>query len=670
MKQGMTGRLALGVITAAVLAACGAGGGDHGGGASVTLDGLAATGAPMANAAVAARCVSGGGSTSSAADGTFTVTLADPALPCLVQVRRDGLTLHGFAAQGGRVNVTPLTELLVARAIGGDPAQAFAGFDAARAAVLQAALDAARTYVQEQASALAGGLITGDPLTQPFSIGDADDRLLDNLAALLAQAGVTVADLRAAAAAGGDLRAAMPPEESRPHDGVAYFVRPADAVATTFAALPAAAGDAVDMNTTSRWAGVLEGAAYRIEVPANWNGELVMYAHGYAGEGLELRAVDSAMRRHLVQQGYAWAASSFSRNSYDVRAGVEDTNLLARNFNTIAAARGRPLAAPGRTYIIGHSMGGHVAAAAVEAETYATARHKVRYDGAMPMCGVVGDTALFDTFAGMQAAAHVLGGHPSVALDQWSGIKADVTTALFGTATPAPPITPTPIAGMAYASVLQNLTGGPRPLFDLGLGVGSFIAPYGLFGTTTVTTGLTTRSVSDTTAIVYKVDGQDALSADLNAVAPRAIAPADANRRRWDGLRWIPKVNGQLMAPVVSIHTLGDLFVPFGMQQVYRRRAEGHGAGHLLVQRAIRGVSHCDFTIAEMSKSFDDMVAWVKQGTQPVGDDVLTPATVSNTGYGCSHTDDALGPDETSMAPGSVGYLRALIAMQGRNCTP
>ncbi|MFC7640713.1 hypothetical protein ACFQX6_06650 [Streptosporangium lutulentum] len=30
-------------------------------------------------------------------------------------------------------------------------------------------------------------------------------------------------------------------------------------------------------------AGVKQGAAYRIEVPANWNGELVLYAHGYRG---------------------------------------------------------------------------------------------------------------------------------------------------------------------------------------------------------------------------------------------------------------------------------------------------------------------------------------------------------------------------------------------------
>ena len=82
-----------------------------------------------------------------------------------------------------------------------------------------------------------------------------------------------------------------------------------------------AGGDTVEMSATSRWAGVLEGAAYRIEVPPNWNGELVMYAHGYAGEGLTLAAVDSSIRRYLIQHGYAWAASSYSKNSYDVRAG-------------------------------------------------------------------------------------------------------------------------------------------------------------------------------------------------------------------------------------------------------------------------------------------------------------------------------------------------------------
>ncbi|HYF20029.1 MAG TPA: alpha/beta hydrolase [Ramlibacter sp.] len=555
---------------------------------------------------------------------------------------------------------------MVARAAAGNPGTAFAAFDGVKAADIVRQLDSARTYVLAQVAALAGGTPSGDPLTRPFAIGDAEDKLLDNLGAALQAAGKSVADLRTAAAEAKELRAALPPEETRGQDSKAFALGATDAAATTFAAMTALAGDTVDVAATSRWAGVLGGAGYRIEVPPNWNGELVMYAHGYAGEGLALAPATSAIRRYLVQNGYAWAASSYSRNSYDVRAGVEDTNRLALAFNEIATARGRELAKPSRTWIIGHSMGGHVAAAAVEAETLATANHKLRYDGAMPMCGVVGDTALFDTFAGMQAAAHVLGGHPTAPLDQWASIKTAVTAALFGTTLGTQQVMPNGAAGMAYYSVLQNLTGGPRPLFDLGYAIGGSYAagPYGVFGTTTVTTGITTKPSADTSGITYKIDGDTAASAALNAAAPKATAPADANRLRRDGLRWIPKVNGQLMAPVLTLHTLGDLFVPFNMEQVYRQRADAQGAGGRLVQRAIRGASHCDFTIAEMSQGFSDLVKWVKDGTKPAGDDVLTPATVAAPTYGCTFTRDALVPDDSS----TTRALRGAIAQAGKTC--
>jgi hypothetical protein len=133
---------------------------------------------------------------------------------------------------------------------------------------------------------------------------------------------------------------------------------------------------------------------------------------------------------------------------------------------------------------------------------------------------------------------------------------------------------------------------------------------------------------------------------------------------RRDGLRWIPKVNGQIMAPVVSLHTLGDLFVPFSMQQIYKQRATANGSDQWLVQRAIRGVTHCDFTNAEMSKGFTDLVQWVKQGTKPAGDDVTTAATVAATTYGCAHTNNKVDGDDS----GSTKALRGLVAQSGKSC--
>jgi fermentation-respiration switch protein FrsA (DUF1100 family) len=460
------------------------------------------------------------------------------------------------------------------------------------------------------------------------------------------------------ACGGDDTPAPVAPEPTRAQDSRSFT---ADATATTFAAMAPAAGDVVDMSTTSRWAGVLGGASYRIEVPADWNGKLVMYAHGYAGTGEQLGVSNPSIRRHLIQNGYAWAASSYSKNYYDVRAGVEDTNALALEFNKIAAANSRPLTAPTRIYITGHSMGGHITAAAIEDEAYATANHKVRYHGAVPMCGVVGDTELFNQFAAMQVTAQAIAGQPDYPTDQWADIQADVTNALF-TKFPSQPTA----AGMAYLSVVKNITGGERPMFAQGIAFGgSFPSAYGTFGSDGTVTGILNENVLDTTAYTYVIDGDPAASTALNAAVQKITPTADANRLRRDGLRWIPQVNGEFKIPVVSIHTLGDLFVPFSMEQTYAKRTAAKGNSHWLVQRAIRGASHCDFTTAEQVEAFEAMILWERDRIKPGGDDVVTPATVAAPTYGCTYTRNTLGPDDN---PASVGALRQGILATSPAC--
>src|SRR5690606_10976689 len=53
---------------------------------------------------------------------------------------------------------------------------------------------------------------------------------------------------------------------------------------------------------SSRWHGVLNGAGYRVEVPENWNGMLVMYAHGYRGEVPDLTVDNPPMRQYLLDK--------------------------------------------------------------------------------------------------------------------------------------------------------------------------------------------------------------------------------------------------------------------------------------------------------------------------------------------------------------------------------
>ena len=61
------------------------------------------------------------------------------------------------------------------------------------------------------------------------------------------------------------------------------------------------------------WTGLAsDGAAYRIEVPPQWNGTLVMYAHGFRGTGNVVWVDEPQLRQYFVDHGYAWAASSYA----------------------------------------------------------------------------------------------------------------------------------------------------------------------------------------------------------------------------------------------------------------------------------------------------------------------------------------------------------------------
>lgn len=100
------------------------------------------------------------------------------------------------------------------------------------------------------------------------------------------------------------------------------------------------------------------------------------------------------------------------------------------------------------------------------------------------------------------------------------------------------------------------------------------------------------------------------------------------------------------------------------MEQVYQKRAVAKGNSGFLVQRAIRGISHCDFTVAEQVAAFDDMIKWEAGGPKPAGDDVVTAAAVAAPTYGCTHTKNTAGPDDSASTIG----LRQIIAATTPAC--
>ena len=398
----------------------------------------------------------------------------------------------------------------------------------------------------------------------------------------------------------------------------AYFV---DATKLPFDALPG--------TSTQRLWGVHNGAGYRIEVPANWNGRLVMWAHGYRGTGLELTVDNHPLRALLVAQGYAWAASSYSRNAYDPSTGAKDTHALTQFFN---GRVGKPV----KTYITGASMGGHVTGVVAE-------QWPQSYDGAMPVCGVLGDVELFDYFLDFNLGAQTLSGqnksYPFAA--DYLAATVPATKAALGPAFPYL----LNAGGQALYGLTQMRSGGVRPIFQQGwlywngLVPGDFLFGLGVGdGTLPRQPGVAVQN----SATIYQFDGDPALSAPesaFNAVVQRITADPQARRR--NGLANVTPLNGNLKVPMLTLHTLGDLFVPFHMEQAYARRVAAHGASGLLVQRATRDVGHCAFTGTELATTFLDLVKWVEQGVKPAGDNVLDPAVVAQPTYGCTFSDKA-----------------------------
>ena len=404
----------------------------------------------------------------------------------------------------------------------------------------------------------------------------------------------------------------------------AYFV---DESKLPFDALPGA---------TALW-GVHTGAGYRIEVPDDWNGDLVVWAHGFRGTGLELTVDNHPLRPLLIQLGYAWAASSYSRNDYDIATGVQDSHALVQRFSGLVGN-------PDKVYMTGASMGGHITGVAIE-------QYANTFDGALPICGVMGDYELFDYFLDYNAAAQQLGTGTSVFPVDPAGYLFFTVPAIKTNLELFPgtfPFTLNP-TGQQFKNLVELRSGGVRPNFDEAFlfwnsipaasGAGNFLFELGIGdGTLPRAPG----NGVDNEDVVYQFDTDPALTLDeqsLNDGIVRAVRDPQAGSSQ--GLAQVPLVSGDISIPVVTLHNLGDLFVPVLNQVEYASRVEAAGKSDLLVQRAIRGAGHCDFTAAELSTAFLDLVTWVEAGVKPAGDDWLDPANVASPDFGCNFTDGA-----------------------------
>jgi hypothetical protein len=406
------------------------------------------------------------------------------------------------------------------------------------------------------------------------------------------------------------------------------------------------------------WAGIArDGASYRIEVPPRWNGTLVMYAHGYRGTGSVVWVDDPQLRQYFVDHGFAWAASSYAMNGYDPGDGVTDTHDLLQAFPSVTGLRSR------QVIMSGLSMGGEVTTAEIEA-------YKGEFAGAMPYCGVLAGNDLFDYYLGANVTAAGLTGttvsYPAtLAAGQayTPGYQATVLSEL-----PALGITPNPATGgqtfstsltrtgTLWADTVEQLSGGTRPGFASAIDYwDSFgFAPltqvpflFGVYpGLNGGTLGFANGSVAGNERSFYTFSDNPLSNLPAELALNRAVlrVPVTATSSA-DALSpaELPAIHGDPSIPVLSVHGIGDLFVPFSMDQQYDAMMVANRQGGLFVDRAVREVTHCGYTTSELSSAFSSLVSWIDTGKRAAGDSILNPKAVASPLFGCRFTDPAAG---------------------------
>lgn len=168
----------------------------------VLLSGTVAVGAAVANASISVRCADGNVTSGTASDATgrWSANLSAPAFPCVVKASSgslpSGVSLHSLALGAGYVNVTPLTDLVLATAVQADPSTLESASSGALAALVSK-LDAAKQQVLDIFATSGYRQLTTDVFTAEFQPvkGDAYDDLLEQVSRSLADDGKTYPDL-------------------------------------------------------------------------------------------------------------------------------------------------------------------------------------------------------------------------------------------------------------------------------------------------------------------------------------------------------------------------------------------------------------------------------------------------------------------------------------------
>jgi pimeloyl-ACP methyl ester carboxylesterase len=414
--------------------------------------------------------------------------------------------------------------------------------------------------------------------------------------------------------------------------------------ALTLGLLPAVAAAAAPTHITGTSS---DGSRYLIEVPPGWNGTLLLYSHGYSFTPLTVPtdSPDNASSQPVIHDwllahGFALAGSTYANQG----TGWSLESAFPDQIDVLDAF-GRTVGRPARTIAWGHSLGGMITAGLVQL-------HPERFQGALPMCGVlaggvgVWNQALDSAFAfktllapgsGLELvhitnAAADLGAALGILDLAQASSAGRARVALAAALADVPgwydPAAPEPAAKDFTGQELNQASWlrSPDLLFSF---LGRQELEHRAGGNPSWNTGVDYRrqlarsTDREEVAALYHEAGLS-LEDDLSMLDRTARINADAGAV--DYLSRFIVYDGELGLPVLTLHTTGDGLVEVTGENAYASVVRAAGDSRLLRETFVHRAGHCTFTAAETIAALRTLMGRLDTGRW---DDRTSPAAMN-----------------------------------------
>lgn len=371
-----------------------------------------------------------------------------------------------------------------------------------------------------------------------------------------------------------------------------------------------------------------DGAWYWTAYPADWNGTLIVHAHGgprTAEPQREDPVEDLERFSMMVREGYAWAGSTYRRGGYGVRMAARDTDDLRQ----IVWDR---FGKPERTLLHGQSWGGNVAAKA--AELYAVSADGTRnYDGVILTSGLLAGGSRGYGFRADLRAVYQFYCHNHPRPDEaqypvWQGLpegasmsRAELTARVEAcTGLSLAPDARTP----AQADALRNI------LSVVGVTADNLVAHLA-WGTNLfqdmVWDRLGGRNPFSNAGTTYQ-------GSDDDVALNQGIERFEADPAAVAALAYDADLTGNIVLPTLTLHARYDPTVFVSHEAAYARTVQQAGRSDLLAQVFTTEALHSRLSAPQYVGLLAQMDAWLDGGEKPDAADVLAACEAAAGRYG------------------------------------